>query len=344
MRALVQYALEDGAVELREVDVPRVGDHEALLRIEAVGVCGSDVHQFHNTQSWAVRVPVILGHEFSGRVAKVGEGVDGFVPGDLVVGETAAQINPDSPMTRAGLYNLDPQRSGFGYGINGAMAEYMVVPTRLLHHVPKGVAPEIAAMTEPCCVAYQATVVNSRISPGDLVVVMGPGPVGLLCAALAKSCGAGTVVVAGTARDATRLRLATTVGATHAVDVQGADLVASIRQLGDGYGADIVIDAAGVSESLESALEVVRPGGHITKVGWGPKPLGFSIDALVQKAVTLQGSFSHTWAVWERVLRLLETRQLDPRPLLSRVSGLDDWKTSFDGMHAGDFVKPVLRP
>jgi alcohol dehydrogenase/L-iditol 2-dehydrogenase len=344
MAALVQFAHEAGAVELREMPVPEPGEGEVLLRVRGVGVCGSDVHQYHNTQSWPVRVPVILGHEFCGEVAELGRGVAGFAPGELVASETAAHVDLDSPLTRAALYNLDPARRGFGYDLHGAMAEYVKVPARLLHRVPPGVPAEVAAMAEPCCVAYQATVVNARIRPGDLVVVIGPGPIGLLCATLARLSGAGRVLLVGTARDKSRMEAGLRGGATLAIDVEAEDAGARIASLGDGLGADVIIDATGASASLKSALDWVRPAGHISKVGWGPQPLGFSMDPLVKKAVTLQGSFSHTWPVWERVLQMLGTGQLDPRPYLSRVSPLADWKASFDGMHEGALIKPVLTP
>jgi alcohol dehydrogenase/L-iditol 2-dehydrogenase len=343
MAAVVQFALEPGAVELRDMPRPDPGPGQVLLRVRGVGVCGSDVHQFHNTQSWSVRVPVILGHEFCGTVAALGTGVRGFTEGDLVASETAADIDANSPLTRIGQYNLDPGRRGFGYDINGAMAEYVAVPSRLLHRVPEGVPAEVAAMTEPCCVAYQATVVNARVRPGDVVIVIGPGPIGLLCATMARLSGAGHVVLAGTPRDRGRMATGLRAGATHAAE-SPEDVTTLLAALGDGLGADVVIDAAGVSATLKSALAWVRPGGHIAKVGWGPQPLDFSLDPLVKKAVTLSGSFSHTWAVWERVLAMLGTGQLDPRPYLSKVSPIADWRASFDGMHAGDLIKPVLVP
>jgi alcohol dehydrogenase/L-iditol 2-dehydrogenase len=344
MLAVVQYELRNGAVEVREVPRPEPGDGEVLLHVRGVGVCGSDVHQYHNMQSWTVRVPVILGHEFCGTVAALGKGVEGFAEGDLLTSETAAHIDMQSPLTRQGMYNLDPARKGFGYEIDGAMAEYVKVPARLLHRVPAGVPPEIAAMTEPCCVAYQATVVNARIRPGDLVVVIGPGPIGLLCATMARLSGAGKVLIVGASRDKGRMETGLAAGATHMADVQTQDVGRMIGELGDGLGADVVIDAAGVSASLKSALEWVRPAGHISKVGWGPEPANFSMDLLVKKAVTLQGSFSHTWTVWERVLSMLGNGQLDPRPYLSKVASLTDWKSCFDGMHEGRFIKPVLTP
>ncbi len=113
-----------------------------------------------------------------------------FREGDRVVSETAAVLDLDSPFTRAGQYNLDPNRLGFGYGVNGAMTKFVKVPERCLHRVPEGLAFEKAALTEPCCVAYNAVCMNAQIRPGDSVVVIGPGPIGLLCALMAKLSGA----------------------------------------------------------------------------------------------------------------------------------------------------------
>ena len=182
MSGVVHYALKPLAVELRETAVPAIGEDEVLLTVGAVGVCGSDVHQYHNSQSWPVRVPVVLGHEFCGTVARVGGRVKGFREGDRVVSETAANICGECLLCRTGNYNLCPSRSGFGAGTHGAMANYVRVPARCLHHIPDVLPFERAALTEPCCVAYNAVVVKSPIRPGDVVVVIGPGPIGLLCA------------------------------------------------------------------------------------------------------------------------------------------------------------------
>ena len=344
MPAVVQYEMKKGAVELRDLAVPEPGEGEIVLRVRGVGVCGSDVHQYHNTQSWTVGVPVVLGHEFCGEIAAVGKGVKGWSEGDRVASETAAEIDLDCPLTRQGMYNLDPSRQAFGRNRDGAMARYVKVPPRTLHRLPKNVPFELAAMTEPCCVAYQCVVANSRVRPGDLVVVLGPGPIGLLSATMARLSGAGRVVIVGMTRDRARMEIGLRAGATHAADLQTQDVGKLVAELGDGLGADVVIDSTGASASLKSALDWVRPAGHITKVGWGPQPMNFSMDPLVKKAVTLQGSFSHTWAVWERVLAMMGTGQLDPRPYLSKVSPLEDWKASFDGMHDGSLIKAVLTP
>ena len=214
MSAVVQYEMKKGCVELRDLPVPEIGDHEVLLRVRGVGVCGSDVHQYHNTQSWTVGVPVVLGHEFCGEIAAVGKAVKGWKEGDRVANETAAEIDLDCPLTRQGMYNLDPSRQAFGCNRDGAMAQYVKVPTRTLHRIPKNVPFEVAAMTEPCCVAYQASVVNARIKPGDVVVVIGPGPIGLLCATMARLSGAGRVILVGIGRDKARMEIGLKAGAT----------------------------------------------------------------------------------------------------------------------------------
>src|SRR5687767_419027 len=134
--AVVQYSLEPLAVELREIPVPDIGEHDVLLRVGAVSVCGSDVHQAHCTHSWAVNVPVVLGHEFCGTVAGAGRAVTAFKEGDRVVSETAAVICGECELCRSGRYNLCPSRRGFGYGVDGAMAEFVKVPARCLHRIP----------------------------------------------------------------------------------------------------------------------------------------------------------------------------------------------------------------
>jgi L-iditol 2-dehydrogenase len=344
MNGVVHYALEPLAVELRQAPVPAIGEDEVLLQVGAVGVCGSDVHQYHNSQSWPVRVPVVLGHEFCGTVAQVGARVKGFREGDRVVSETAAKICGECLLCRTGNYNLCPNRSGFGAGTDGAMANYVRVPARCLHHIPDHLPFERAALTEPCCVAYNAVAVKSPIRPGDIVVVIGPGPVGLLCTEMARIAGARNLIVAGTKQDASRLAVARVLGASHTVDVQSTNIVEFMRGISDGIGAEVVIDAAGASAALKTALEIVRPSGHITKVGWGPQPLNFSLDPLVQKAVRLQGSFSHTFENWEKVVGMLSANQINLGPIISQVAALDHWKDCFDGMHTGKYVKAVLRP
>jgi len=344
MIGLVNFAKDPHSVELRDLPIPEIGDEDVLFAVQAAGICGSDLHQYTGKQSWPVNYPVVLGHEFAGLIAKAGSRVKGFKEGDRVVSETAAVLPSDSAFIRRGLYNLEPKRLGFGYGVNGAMAPFVKVPARCLHHVPDGLAYEKAALTEPCCVAYNAVCVNSRIRPGDTVAIIGPGPIGLLCAIMAKLAGAGHLIVIGIPADAHRLDVARRLGAETILGANNENVQEWVGNFGDGYGLDLVIDAAGVSATLKLALDIVRPAGQITKVGWGPQPLNFSLDQLVQKAVTLQGSYSHNWPIWEKVISLLASGKINLDLILNRVSPLQEWHEAFDQMHSGQIVKGVLKP
>src|SRR5664279_3125142 len=277
--AVVNYAPETGSVEIREIDKPSIGDDDVLLEVSNVGVCGSDLHQWTADHSWPVNYPVVLGHEFGGHILETGSKVTGWKEGDRVVSETAAVIDVNNPMSRVGLYNLDPSRKGFGYGVNGAMTRFIRVPARCLHKVPDEIPFEHACLTEPCCVAYSAVVENTGLKPGDRVIVLGPGTIGILCAAMARLSGA-QVAVVGLEADRHRLDIAKQYGCEAII----GDATEWAKQR-DGLGVDCVIDAAGASITLKIALQLVRPNGRITKVGWGPQPLGFSLDPLVQKNI-----------------------------------------------------------
>ncbi|MBL4574984.1 MAG: alcohol dehydrogenase catalytic domain-containing protein, partial [Opitutaceae bacterium] len=250
--AVVNFENVKGAVELREIEKPEIGEQDVLLEVSAVSACGSDLHQWHALHSWPVNYPVVLGHEFSGTIAQRGTGVTTWKEGDRVVSETAAVIDPNNPMSRKGLYNLDPTRKGFGYGVDGAMTSFVRVPARCLHRIPEGLTFEKAALTEPCCVAYNAVVNRSEIKPGDRVAVLGPGPIGLLCAAIARLRGA-QVAVVGLEADRKRLQVAEAYGCKTIVDDLDEWAFA-----GDGLGVDGVIDAAGVSKTLEIALRITK--------------------------------------------------------------------------------------
>ena len=336
--AVVNFAPTRGSVEIREQERPEIGPEDVLLEVFRVGVCGSDLHQWTADHSWPVNYPVVLGHEFGGVIIETGPSVTSWNEGDRVVSETAAIINPDDPLTRQGLYNLDSSRKGFGYGVDGAMTRYVRVPARLLHRVPDGVPFEHACLTEPCCVAYNAVVKNARIEPGDNIAVLGPGTIGILCAAMARLCGANVAVV-GLEQDQHRLMVVRQYGCTPIV----GDPTEWARER-DGLGCDGVIDAAGASATLEIAMKIVRPAGWISKVGWGPQPLGFSLDPLVQKNITLQGSFSHNWPIWERVIKLMTDGLLDVRPIIGGVWPLEEWETAFEKMRSGEVVKSILQP
>ncbi len=342
MRALVKYGSRNGEVEVREQPEPSVQPGRVLIDVKAAGVCGSDLHMWRHTHSWEIKLPLVLGHEFCGVVAEVGEGVTGWKVGDRVACETAAEVCGRCVYCLSGNYNLCPHRLGYGALADGAFTNLVLARPEILHRIPDNVPFEHAALTEPICVAYNALVEKTAMKPGDLVVIQGPGPIGIMALQIVRLRGAGTIVVLGTDVDAHRLEVAAELGAHHTVNIQREDAGELVRSLGDGYGADLVVDCTGVSRALKQSLDLVRPNGRITKIGWGPQPLDFSLDPLVGKAVTLQGSFSHTYPTWERVLTLLSTGQVNLKPVIGGIYDLADWEEAFTRMEEGANVKSVL--
>lgn len=344
MKAVVKYDNVDGATELREVPVPEIGPDDVLVRVAYIGICGSDPHMHHNKVSYKVNVPLILGHEFSGTVEKVGANVKGYRPGDRVTAETHADYCGQCMLCRTNNYHVCRDRKGYGFQIDGAFAKYVRVPQRILHRLPANVNLREAALTEPLCVAYSSLVKNAHIRPGDLVAVIGPGPIGLLCIKMAQILGASDIVAIGTAGDDERLEMAKEMGATLTINSSREDPVAAIMSMRDGYGADLVVDAAGFSPTLKLSLDIVRPCGQINKIGWGPQPVGFSLDQIIAKAVTLRGTFSHNWDVWEKCLVLMDKKTVELEKLITHELPISEWEKGLELIESREAVKVVLVP
>jgi len=342
MKALVKYGHRDGELELREVPEPTIGPDDVLLEVKAAGICGWDIEMWRHTMSSPVTVPVIQGHEFAGVIREVGERVTEFAVGDRVASETAAVICGKCPQCRTGNYNMCPNRKGFGYGVDGAFTKFVRVPQRCLHRIPDGVSFDHAALTEPACVAYNALVVLSDVRPGLPVLIIGPGPTGLFSLQIAKACGAGPIMIAGTARSATRLEVAVKLGADLTINVSEEDAAQIIQDQTSGQGVPLVVDAAGNDRAVELSLSAVARRGQITKIGFGPAPVNLSLDPLLQKSACLQGTFSHTWATWEAVLAMITRGGLQIEPMISHRVTLDQWEETFEAVENRQAVKAVF--
>jgi L-iditol 2-dehydrogenase len=343
MRAVVKYGLNPGETRLMDMPEPQIGPSDVLVKVAAIGVCGTDPHMHRGTSAFNIQPPLIFGHEFAGTIVEVGRDVTGWLVGDRVTAETHADYCGVCSLCRSNQYHLCRDRKGFGFKAHGAFAEWVAVPQRILHRVPDNIPLEVAAITEPLCVAHNALNKSSRVIPGDRVAIIGPGPIGLLCAMVAKLGGASEIAVIGTAGDEMRLEIARTYGATVTMNSSREDARVLVRT-GDGYGYPLVVDTAGVSATLDLSLDLVRPGGQITKIGWGPQPVGFSLDRLLHKNATLKGHFSHTWDTWEAVLQLMATGQADLAPMITHQLPLEQWEQAFELVENKEALKVVLIP
>jgi L-iditol 2-dehydrogenase len=344
MKAVVKYENKPYATEMREVPVPKIGEGDVLVEIAYVGVCGTDPHMHTGAKTFNFNCPFILGHEFAGRIVEAGKQVKGWKVGDRVTAETHADYCGQCALCRSNNYHLCRERKGYGFHCDGAYTKYVKVPQRILHRVPDSVSLKVASITEPFCVAYKSVVCNSAVKPGDTVVVIGPGPIGLLCMEMARLQGASRIVAVGAQGDDERLKLSKDFGATLAINGSTEDPLPKIMTLGDGYGADLVVDTAGPAQTLKLSMDAVRPEGQITKIGWGPKPVDLSLDPLIAKSVTFKGHFSHTWDVWEKCLTLMATGQVDLDRVITHELPIDHWEEAFELVETKKAMKVVLTP
>ena len=340
MKGVAKLALGEGNVGMLDVPIPEVRSEHVLIEVEATGVCGTDIHIYHG--EYASNPPVIMGHEVAGIVAEVGKGVTNCQAGDRVTCETYFYVCDQCDFCRSGLPNLCPHRKSIGSGVHGGFTQYVLVPAPNIHHLPENVDAIAGALSEPltCCVhALERT----RVEPGELAVVSGPGAIGLLMAQVVKTAGAKTVVL-GTGADTARLDMAKKLGVDMTINIEEEPAKQTINDLTDGNGADVVFECAGVGASAQSCLNLVRRRGRYGQVGLFGKPIELDLDLVCYKEVDLHGSFAHLPSAWRKALNLMATGQIQTRSLVSAILPITEWQAAFDGFERQDGLKVVLTP
>ncbi len=344
MEALVKTQEGVGFLEMKEVQKPSTGEQDALIRIKAAGICGTDLHiraaKFH------CNPPVMIGHEFSGEVIETGRSVKQFKVGDRVVAEPHRGGCGSCRYCLTGQVEVCGHKKAIGYKVDGCFAPYIALPESSLHRIPNNVSYEQAALTEPLAVVVKAVLERSRVEPEDFVVVLGCGPIGLLAAMAAKAEGARSVLITGTDMDEKlRLKTALEMGIDHAVNVQKEDGVKKVKDLTGGLGADLVVEASGAGPAIRQAIEMVRIDGRICGLGiTGTDALSFAWDAALKKAVHLTFSFSSTWTSWERALSMMSTGKVNLDPLITETFPLNEWEKGFDLLERLEAIKVLLIP
>ncbi len=343
MKALYKTDTGIGNVELLDAPIPEPGPGEVCIEVKAAGICGSDLHIYDGSINIPIRPPVIIGHEFAGTIHALGEGVGDWRVGDRITSETSITICGKCPYCRTGFYNLCPDRTFLGYSADGAFAEFTIVPPRLLHRLPENISFQEGALTEPLACCVHGVMELTEIVAGDLVIIFGPGAIGLLSMLLAKAAG-GIVLVAGISKDADRLLLAAGLGADHTIDIETEDLADIVNKLSDSIGADVVIECSGAGAAAAAGLELVRKRGQYTQVGLFGKPITVDFEKIAYKEIKVTGSFSQKWTAWEKSLNLLGKGIIDLKPLISDIFPLSDWKTAFEKFESGEGLKILLDP
>jgi threonine dehydrogenase-like Zn-dependent dehydrogenase len=320
-RAVVQTGAR--ALELRELPLPeRIGPEEALLRVDACGICGSDYEQYNGVMP-GLPFPLIPGHEPVGTVIEIGEVASSrwrVERGDRVCVETLMPCG-HCRQCRDGAYRLCSGRTGlngFGYigldtapGLWGAYADYLYLPPHaVVHKISRDVPPEIATLFNPLGAGIRWATQVPGTKAGDTVLILGPGQRGLASVIAAREAGVACIIVSGLSADERKLALAREFGADHTVDVQREDLVRRVREITNGALADVVIDVtAYANEPVVQAIDCARRGGTVVLAGMkGAKPVeGFFNDRIVAKDLTIHGAFGVDFRAYEPAVRLIES-------------------------------------
>jgi L-iditol 2-dehydrogenase len=327
MKAAMLYGVKDLKVE--DVEVPEVKDGEVLVKVKAATTCGTDLKIFQRGYvEKVIKLPTIFGHEWAGEVAEVGKGLE-WPRKDMRVraGNSAPCLH--CSMCQRGKYNLCENM----IWLWGAYAEYIKVPARMvlinMQGIPDGISYEEAAITEPlACVLHGVEQANVKL--GDTVAIIGAGPIGLLHLLTVKKMGAGRTIMIDLVDE--RLGFAEKLGADATVNSGKENVETRIRELTGGYGADVAIEAIGLSATWEQALKLARKGGTVLEFGGCPPGTEIKVNAemLHYGELTVMGTFHTTPLHFRKALNLIATRTIDVRPLVTRKMKLDNIKEAFE--------------
>ncbi|MGB6121016.1 MAG: alcohol dehydrogenase catalytic domain-containing protein [Bacteroidota bacterium] len=344
MRALVKTKKGKGFIQLKDVPAPSIGDSEVLIDVKACGICGTDLHIYHD--EFPYYPPVILGHEFSGTIAAVGRNVQGWAVGDRVVGEPHTMACGVCALCRTGNRQICPHKRSPGWGIDGAFASLMRWPEPgLLHRIPDNLDFPAAALTEPLANVVTDVVLSQSVMAGDVVAVAGPGPIGIMATLVAKYAGASTVIIFGVNEDEeSRLSLCRSLPAIdHVVNVQKEDLVALVQDVTSGRGIDLFIEASGAHAAMQTGAQIIRKLGTVTAIGLTGKPsVEFPYDAFLMKSVRYLFNVSTKYESWDRAIRILTTGLIPHDRLISHRGSIDQWQDFFDALLARKALKGMF--
>jgi threonine 3-dehydrogenase len=342
MKAIVKHHRGYGA-QLQMVDIPQIKEDEVLIKVKATSICGTDVH-IYTWDEWSqsrVNPPYIFGHEFAGEVVEVGKNVTNVQVGDFVSAETHI-VCGECPQCLTGNYHICKNTKIIGVDTNGCFAEYVALPAVNVWKNPKDMPFDVASVQEPMGNAVH-TVLAGDVA-GKTVAVIGCGPIGIMAVGVAKAAGA-SQVIAFDLNDY-RLDLAKKMGATTTVNSKNEDPLAVVERLTDGNGVDVVCEMSGHPVAMNQGFKMVTNGGRVSILSLPVKPVEIDItNDIVFKGITVQGiTGRRMFSTWQQVSSLLNSGQVDVKPMITHHFPLEEFEKGFELMIQGKCGKVVLQP
>jgi threonine 3-dehydrogenase len=338
MRALVKAEPKEGLV-MRDEPVPQLGPDDILVKVAKTGICGTDLHIW-KWDEWAkstIPVPMVVGHEFAGRVTEIGDHVRTVKVGDRVSGE-GHLIGMKSRMARAGHFHLDPETRGIGVNVPGAFAEYLKIPAFNAIHLPDEVDDEIGAILDPLGNAVHTALSYDLI--GEDVLITGAGPIGIMTASICRHVGARHIVV--TDVNDYRLELCNRVNDAVTVNVSRETLRDVMERLHMREGFDIGLEMSGAPSAFDQMVDHMIVGGKIAMLGIPAKPVPVDWNRVIFKSLTIKGIYGREmFETWYKMIAMLQSG-LDVRKVITHRMKAEDFAQGFDLMKQGSSGKIVL--
>lgn len=342
MKAVVKTKAGYDNLELREIEEPSVSGDRVKIKVAYTGICGSDIHTFKGEYN-SKNLPVVLGHEFSGVVTEVGPDVKHIKVGDRVTSETTYETCEECVYCESNDYNLCSNRKGIGTQVDGSMASYVISREESCHLLPDNVSLEAASLTEPLACCTHAVIEKTTVNNGETVLVIGPGPIGLLVAQVAKAQGA-KVILSGITRDVPRLKLAEEIGIDIVVDTLKEDLSSVVLMETAGYGADKVFDCSGSVVAVNAALPLVKKKGDFVQVGLFAEKLNvLDEESIIQREIRYIGSRSQKPSSWKLAIDLLANNKIATEKMITKIFELKDYRDAFETVMAGNEIKVLIK-
>jgi len=342
LKALRKLSAGFGNVELCDVEAPSIKDDEIIIKVIYSGICGSDIHALKG--EYNKKIPLTLGHEFSGIVYKKGDKVTNFSIGDRIVSETTYEVCEICPYCFKKEFNLCSHRKGLGTQVDGSFATFVSAKANRCHHLPDSLPNEVAALLEPLACCIHAAMEKTTIKAGEKIAVFGPGPIGVLLALVVKSLGS-EVTLIGITKDVSRLAKAQELGIEHVIDSQTTELKALIKEATNDLGFDQVFECSGSPQALQQALELVKKKGTVIQEGlFAKNPVPIDMGLLLNKEIQLIGSRTQKPSSWYKSLEWLETSNVDLTPMITKILPLSQWERAFELAMNGEELKVLLKP
>jgi D-xylulose reductase len=318
-----------GQLALRDIQLPSdMGPSDVRIGIHTVGICGSDVHYYTHGRigPFVVNEPMVLGHEAAGIVLEVGSDVTNLSAGDRVCMEPGIP-DPSSRASRLGIYNVDPAvRFWATPPIHGCMTPEVVHPASFTYRLPDNLSFSDGAMIEPFAIGMQAAL-RANIQPGDIAVVTGAGPIGMMVALAALAGGCAKVLISDMAQP--KLDIIGAYNGIETVNISKRPAAEAIAELTNGWGADVVFECSGAAPAILDVPALVRPGGTVVMVGMPVDPVPFDIVGLQVKEARLETVFRYA-NIYDRAINLIGSGKVDLKPLVSATFSFDDSIAAFD--------------